>query len=316
MLALKIILVFAAAAAVFALSIGYGVFVKVLVRPRKKKKKPETNEEHIKRAEQREKDKELLFKRSHDNAEISTPDGIVLRAVYFPSGTDTKRFVLLSHGHNCNGADEFAHIIPFYLDEMKYNVLLPDHRAHGKSDGKYIGFSVLDSRDILLWVDYLTERFGADIEVIMHGASMGAATVLLANQSDKIRPQVKLVVEDCGFSNAKEEIACGMEDMYGFKLMSVVSLANLFCRLFARYDLGDSDAIGNINKSKNPILFIHGSADTYVPTQMGQSMHDACEAVEKDILIVEGAGHVFSFYTAPEAYKSKVREFIHKNIGE
>lgn len=314
-LALKIALAVVVFFIVFALSFGYGVFAKVLARPKRKKEKVETEEIYIKRLEQREKDKNTLFSRQYEDVEIKTPDDIALRSYFFPSGGDTKRFVLFSHGYNCNGPDEFSHIVPFYLDDLKYNVLLPDHRAHGRSEGKYIGFSVLDSKDILLWVDYLTKHFGDDIEIIMHGASMGAATILLANESENIQPQVKLIVEDCGFSNAKEELICGMQDMFGFRCMPIVNAVNIFCRLFAKYDLNDSDPIGNINKSKKPILFIHGAADNFVPTRMAREMYDACTAVPCDILIVEGAIHVFSFHVAPEAYKAKISEFIHKNIG-
>ncbi len=315
MLALKIALAVIAFLLVLTLSFGYGVFMRVLSRPKRKKEKVETDETIIKRQEQRDTDKALLFKREYEDVGIKTTDGLALRAYYFPSGADTKRFVLFSHGYTCNGPDEFSHIVPFYLDDLKYNVLLPDHRSHGRSEGKYIGFSVLDSRDILLWVDYLVKRFGDDIEIIMHGASMGAATILLANESDNIQPQVKLIIEDCGFSNAKEELTCGMEDMYGFRCMPIINLVNIFCRLFAKYDLGDSDVIGNINKSKNPILFIHGAADTFVPTRMAKEMFDACKAVPCDILIVEGAVHVFSYHTAPEEYKAKIKDFIYKNIG-
>ncbi len=295
---------------------GYYMFSFVLVRPKKQKPYVETEQIYIERAEKRKRDGASLFARPHDDAEVTTPDGLTLRASYFPSGTGSKRFVLFSHGHKCNGSDEFAHISPFYLDEMKYNVLLPDHRAHGKSDGKYIGFSVLDSKDILLWVDYLTERFGNDIEIIMHGASMGAAAVLLANESDEIQTQVKLIVEDCGFSNAYDELMLNLTNMIKVPLKPLLSAANLYCKMLAHYDLRDSDALKNINKSKNPILIIHGSKDKYVPTYMGKALYDACTAVKKDILIVENAIHVFSFYTSPDAYRAKVKGFIEENIEE
>ncbi len=316
MLALKIILIILAAVFVILMSLGYGVFLKLLTRPKRKKEVIETQDMYIQRKEQQEKNKSALFNRVYEEAEIKSAEGLTLRARYFPSGTETKRFMLFSHGYNCNGPDEYSHIVPFYLDELKYNVLLPDHRSHGRSDGRYIGFSVLDSRDILLWVDYLVNRFGDDIEIIMQGTSMGGATVLLANESDVLQPQVKLIVDDCGFSNAKEELNCGMQDMYGFKCMPIIDMVNIYCRLFAHYDLGDSDAIGNINKSKNPILFIHGAADTFVPTRMSQEMHDACTVVPKDILIIDGAVHAFCYYTDPDACNAKVREFIIKNLGE
>ncbi|MCR5484461.1 MAG: alpha/beta hydrolase [Clostridiales bacterium] len=317
---MKAVLIIVCGAAVLfvlaLLAVGYYMFKVITSRPDPAKKAPETEERYIQREKDRERDKKILFNHPSETVSVNTADGLVLRGWYFPSGKETKRFVIFSHGHKCNGPDEFAHIIPLYLEELGYNILLPDHRAHGRSDGKYIGFSVLDSKDILLWVDYLTKRFGDDIEIIMHGASMGGATVLLANESDKIQPQVKLIVDDCGFSNAKEELCLGIKDTFGFRFDILFPFANFFCKLLAKYSFTDSNALKNINKSKNPILFIHGEEDTYVPTYMSQQLYDACDSVKKDILIVKDAVHVFSYYTAPDLYKAKVKEFIKNTIGD
>ncbi|MCL2509057.1 MAG: alpha/beta hydrolase [Oscillospiraceae bacterium] len=302
-------------AALFGL--GYYMFAFVVVRPKPKAKKPETDLVYIQREQNRERDKKALLQREHEDLSVKTHDGLTLRGWFFPgngSAESAKRFLIFSHGHKCNGIDEFSHIAPLYLDELGYGVLMPDHRAHGRSDGKYIGFSVLDSRDILLWVNYLTKRFGEDIEIVMHGASMGAATILLANQSDALPPQVKLIVEDCGFSSAYEELRYNVKIILKFDAKPVLDVANMFCRLFAGYDFRESDALGNMDKSKRPILFVHGAEDKYVPTYMGQRMYDAC-TVPKDILLVEKAVHVFSYYEAPELYKAKVREFIENHIS-
>ena len=55
-----------------------------------------------------------------------------------------------------------------------------DQRAAGESEGKYIGFGVLESRDCCLWAQYIAKRFGPDQKIILAGLSMGASTVLMA----------------------------------------------------------------------------------------------------------------------------------------
>lgn len=49
---------------------------------------------------------------------------------------------------------------------------------------------------MLRWIEYLTARFGQDITVILHGVSMGAATVLQLAGS-RCPDCVKLIISDC-----------------------------------------------------------------------------------------------------------------------
>jgi fermentation-respiration switch protein FrsA (DUF1100 family) len=196
---------------------------------------------------------------------------------------------------------------------LDYNYLLPDDRAHGRSEGKYIGFAALDYKDVLQWVDYLVERFGQDIEIIFHGISMGAATVMLANSSNPPE-QVKIIIEDCGFTNAHEEISNTLKDTIHFNFTPLVSMASLVCKMKAGYYFSDADCIGRLPQAKNPILFIHGGADTFVPTEMGRRLHEAC-TVPKDLLIVDDAVHAYSYYDAPKEYQQKVKDFIGNHMG-
>ena len=74
-------------------------------------------------------------------------------------------------------------------------MLHPDARAHGESEGKYIGFGCLDRKDALKWIDWVIEHCGADVEILLHGISMGGATVLMASGME-LSPQVKGIITD------------------------------------------------------------------------------------------------------------------------
>ena len=80
-------------------------------------------------------------------------DGLNLKAWFLQPEEPSKRFVICIHGYKCNGPDECSHLLPFYRNTLKYNYLLPDLRAHGRSEGKYIGFGALDAKDIKLWIN-------------------------------------------------------------------------------------------------------------------------------------------------------------------
>ncbi len=279
----------------------------------KRVKKPETDPKKVQRNEWRKANNDYLYSLNPEDISMKSPDGLTLKAWYVPAEQPTNKFIICVHGYNCNGPDECSHILKFYRNVRGYNYFLPDLRGHGRSEGNRIGFGYLDSKDILNWIDYLIKRFGEDIEILLYGISMGAATVMTVNESNPPE-QVKLVIEDCGFTNAYEEMVNTVKDKLGMNLPFLVSLGNIWCRLLAGYDLKkDADPLGKMKYAKNPVLFIHGDADTFVPTYMCHKLYDACPTA-KDKLIVPGAVHAFSYYDAKEEYEKKVSEFIDANL--
>lgn len=301
-------------AAVLVILCGAAVYACGYAINRPKKKPPETEEIYINRQKIRAVNNQNLYDLNPEDLSIKSVDNLEMKAWYLPAEKETKRFVICVHGHKCNGPDEFSHMMPFYHYDMGYNYLLPDLTAHGRSEGKYIGFGSFDSKNILLWVDYLIDRFGSDIEIILHGISMGAATVLLCNEMDPPE-QVRLIIEDCGYSSAFDEMNYSLKDMIGFEFKPLVKMASVVCKLKAGYFFEDADPLGNMDKAKNPILFIHGETDTYVPFEFGKKLYDAC-TVEKDFMWVPDTIHAFSYYNAKEQYEEKVKAFIAAHLDK
>lgn len=279
-----------------------------------KKQKPETREMYIKRAEIRKQNNQRLYDLNPEDLTLTSVNGLKMKAWYLPAETESKRFVICVHGHRCNGPDEMSHLMPFYHYELGCNYLLPDLTAHGRSEGKYIGFGSFDSKNILLWIDYLINRFGDDIEIILHGISMGAATVLNVNEMSPPE-QVKFIVEDCGFSSAEAAIGANVKQMIGFNAPHLVKLFSLASKVKAGYFFSESDPLKNMYKAKNPILFIHGEEDVYVPFEHGIKLYEAC-SVPKDFLWVPNTPHAFSYYNARDEYNQKIREFADRYLNK
>ena len=70
-----------------------------------------------------------------------------------------------------------------------------------------------------------------------------------------------------------------------------------------------------MKNAKIPVLMIHGLDDDFVPSYMTQQGYDACTG-EKELLLVEKAGHGTSFLADKEAYTSKVISFLEKHLEE
>lgn len=218
-------------------------------------------------------------------------------------------YVFCSHGYRSSGKNEFCGIAQYYL-QKGFNVFLVDHVASGESGGKNIGFGYFESKDCLKWLDMLTSTFGENIKIILHGISMGAATVMLMSGDDELPENVKMIVSDCGYTSAWDEFEHKAKDL---KIPHpVLTVVNEINKVTAGYDFKDTNALDSVKKAKVPMLFVHGSADDFVPTKMVYEVYDACGSEIKDLLVVEGADHAHSFVVGKDEYEKKLDEFIGK----
>ena len=245
--------------------------------------------------------------------DVFSADGLRLRAQYFAAETPTPRTVLCIHGYGSTGVKDFGAMVPFY-HRLGWNVLLPDDRAHGASEGEFIGFGWLDRLDCIAWVNELCKKTDGACTVVLHGISMGSATVLMAAGEASLPPCVKAVVSDCGYSAVWDQLSYQMKQMFHLPPVPLLNAAGVICRARAGYSLKGASTVEQVKKIKAPVLFIHGSADTFVPTAMAQTLYDACGA-PKEIWIAPGAKHAASYETNCETYEQKVTAFLQRHIN-
>ena len=250
--------------------------------------------------------KEQLLARPNEEVSIEAHDGLKLHATYFPEGNE-KKVVLCFHGYTSEGMKDNLAISGYYL-RKGYGLLLVDERAHGMSEGTYIGFGCLDRRDALGWLEWIIERCGEDVEILMYGTSMGGATVLMASGLE-LPIQVKGIISDCGFTSPKEVFTHVLHTMYHLPAFPAIPAANLMNKRLAGYGMDECNAAREVRNATVPILLIHGSADTFVPASMCDEIYENI-ASPKQKLIVEGAAHAESYYKDTKSYEKALDEFI------
>lgn len=254
-----------------------------------------------------EKRKEYMMTQPHEDKWMKSDDGLKLHATWFPQG-DLKKVVICFHGYTSKGMSDYIGLSGYYM-KLGYSMLLLDERAHGESEGKYIGFGCLDRKDALKWIDWVIENCGADVQILLHGTSMGGATVLMTSGLD-LPGQVKGIISDCGFTSPKEVFTHVLRSMIHLPAFPMIQIADWMNRRNAGYGLDECNAAREVQKAKVPILLIHGSADTFVPCSMCETIYENCKAPKKMKLIVEGAAHAESYYKDTEAYENALNEFI------
>ena len=177
------------------------------------------------------------------------------------------------------------------------NTLVVDQRAHGMSEGNTISMGINERFDCLSWINYICERFGRDVKIVISGVSMGATTVLMAAGLG-LTENVIGIIADCPYSSPKEIIMKVCSDM---KLPErlMYPFVRLGAKLYGHFDLEAADAAEAVCHAKVPILLIHGEDDRFVPCSMSQKIFERFKEANPDgNMLLEtfpGAGHGISF---------------------
>lgn len=246
-----------------------------------------------------------------EKVSIESQDGLRLVGHYVASERPCGRTAILAHGYSAYGLT-MAELAQYYREELGYDVLMPDARGHGESEGKYIGFGWHDRLDYLRWVQWVIDRSGPEVQIVLHGISMGGATVLMTS-GEELPPQVKAVVSDCAYTSAEDELRYLLERMYRLKGAALVRRTSKLTLRRVGWTFEEASALEQVRMAALPILFIHGGADTFVPREMVDRLYAAC-ASEKELLIVPDAGHGLSWRTDQGAYVAALEAFLGRHI--
>lgn len=244
-----------------------------------------------------------------DEATVKSDDGLKLWGKIYLQDNKSDKWAIIAHGYTSNHEDMQPIALNFY--NQGYNVLTPDMRAHGNSEGQYIGMGWLDRKDMLKWIDYVIS-LDKNAQIALYGESMGGATVMMTSGED-LPSNVKAIVEDCGYTSVLEMFKKELNERFGLKPFPILNAAEVVTQLRAKYNFTEASALEQVKKSKTPMLFTHGGNDTYVPTKMVYELYEAAN-VEKDMLIIDGAAHGAAPDVDPETYYEKVFSFLDKYI--
>lgn len=252
----------------------------------------------------------LLNISNYSDVYIESFDKLKLHGYKILNKNSTDKWVITVHGYTGKGIQMSSYAKRFY--DIGYNILIPDLRGHGESEGNYIGMGWYDRLDILEWINLIIEE-NDNSKIILHGISMGAATVSMV--SGEILPNnVKAIIADCGYTSVWEQFSYQLKAIYSLPNFPVMNASSLVARFKAGYGLKQASALKQVRKSKTPLLFIHGDKDDFVPYRMMDELYNAANC-EKEKLTVHGAGHAKASKVDPDLYWSTIENFINKYIG-
>ncbi len=250
---------------------------------------------------------------------IVTPRGERQHAIFVRDPRAAGRTAVLVHGYHRMAVCMLP--IGSVYSRMGYNILLPDLHGHGQSDGDDIQMGWKDRLDVMHWMKVAERMFrspsGAS-RMVVHGVSMGAATTMCVS-GERQPAYVRCFVEDCGYTSVWDEFRHQLKDQFGLPPFPLLYTADGLCQLKYGWNFKEASPLRQVAKSQQPMLFIHGDKDTYVPFSMLKPLYDAKTRpvdqqgkVEKELWITSGTEHAESFKDYPEEYTRRVRAFVGK----
>ncbi|NLC67852.1 MAG: alpha/beta hydrolase [Clostridiaceae bacterium] len=271
----------------------------------------EASIEVLTKAQEEDKDLDWAYEQVFEEIVIESYDGLKLNGYYLEAKVPSKKTAILAHGYS-SYARAMGSYAKYYYEDLGYNILMPDARGHGKSEGDYIGFGWHDRKDYVRWIEYIIDRVGEDSQIVLHGVSMGGATVLMTS-GEELPGNVKAIISDCSYTSVKDELAYQLKRMYKLPPFPLLHSTSLLTRIRAGFYFAEASALKQVSKAKTPILFIHGEEDSFIPVEMVYELYENCSS-EKDLFIVPGAGHGVAYNIDKEGYRKKVFDFLSRYV--
>lgn len=207
----------------------------------------------------------------NEKVEVTAKDGITLRGTEYIKDKQIDDWVIILHGYRSNPESVIS--VGMHFSEKGYNVLIPYMRATGESEGEYIGMGWLDKEDLKCWIDLIIEQ-NRNSNIILHGSSMGAATVLMAS-GDTLPNNIKAIIEDSGYTSVWNIFASEAKARFNLPAFPVLNMFEVVANYRAKYDIKEASALEQVKKASVPILFIHGDNDDFVPEYMCEQLYES-----------------------------------------
>jgi uncharacterized protein len=183
------------------------------------------------------------------------------------------------------------------LRNMGFSVMVVDYRGFGESQGNEPNESQMYEDSQTVWDYLIKERKIDPKDIIIYGESLGGAIAIdLAVK----HPEAKALIVQSSFTSMSQTVK-----RRDWLWMFPVDL--LLTQKF--------DSISKIHSLKIPVLFIHGTADSVVPSYMSQKLYDKAPE-PKEILLVPGAEHFRIYQPGQNSYLQAINKFMENIVAE
>jgi fermentation-respiration switch protein FrsA (DUF1100 family) len=183
-------------------------------------------------------------------------------------------------------------------NNMGINFLAADYRGYGRSSGKpTVSAMMRDCHIIFEFVrQWLRENYFAGPLILM-GRSLGSASVL--ELAAAYKTEVDGLIVESGFA-------------YAGPLLQLLGINPEVLGYREEEGFGNIDKIRQFDKAT---LIIHAEFDHIIPFSDGQALFDACQSVDKTLLMIPGANHNDIFMRGLQEYLATIGKLVERVRG-
>lgn len=243
---------------------------------------------------------------------IPSPRGYTLTGEYWPAEGDSRGIVILSHGItvNRNASLKYAEL----FQGLGFSCLAYEQCRHGESGGLHTTYGYYERYDLKAVVDWIRNRFGDDVCVGIHGESMGAA--ILLQYAGLVEDGADFYISDCAYASIWEQLGYRLRVQMHLPVWPLLHLTAWLCRLRCGFVIKEACPLAAIPHINNPVLFVHGEDDRYIPPDASMRLYEAKTNGPRGLLLVPGAHHAQAQPVAPEQYRRTVIEFLDQSVTD
>ncbi|MGF1472634.1 MAG: alpha/beta hydrolase [Rubrobacteraceae bacterium] len=234
---------------------------------------------------------------------LESTDGLRLASWWVPKEGSSEAAILV-HGLGGNKSGGPTLTTAQIYNRAGYNVLMLDLRAHGESEGSRRTLGHKEVRDVRGALDWLRKRGIQPEQTILHGWSMGGATVVRSAPGTG----VAAVVEEAGYADLPLLLGNALPKTIGlpaFFSPGAMLMAKVFLG-FDPWEVSPKSEAGRLSSEGTPLYIIHSTTDQTVPFRHAEIFAGSYPGAR--LWKLEGYGHVEA-YSHPE-YEERLSGFL------
>lgn len=217
---------------------------------------------------------------------LHTRDGCPLDTWIIRSENSLGTIILLHGIASCK--EMIAPRIAKYA-QFGYNVVAYDSRANGKSGGEFCTLGYLEKYDVIDVLNEIENTYKLNGPFAIHGSSMGGAIAL---QALEIEPRLRCGVIVCAFASLRETVSDYMRRLYSIRWHAITNYIVSRSETIAGFAVDDVLPERAARGVHQPVLVVHGDQDERVSVEYGRRNYRSLASTDKELYVVEGAGHV------------------------
>lgn len=260
-----------------------------------------------------DKTKELLFGFNYLKSENIAPDsavktihfttksGLKLEAWEFPV-TNAKGTVALFHGHGGKKSSLLPEAEVF--NQLGYNTVLLDFRAHGGSEGNTCTIGYKEAEDVKLTYDYVAGK--GEKSIILYGVSLGAATITKAIDQYDLKPSK--IILDMPFGSLSTAVT-GRLKIMGLPPQPLGAMLTFWGGLENGFWAFDHKPYVYARKIECPVLLQRGKLDPRVTQEETDLIFENIHSIKK-MVIYDSSAHESLYKKEPVKWNGEITAFL------